>query len=286
MRPQDQDYEKRLTDWRREMDDHLTREDGWLALVGLHWLDEGANDIGSDPAAKVPLAYAAGPPRLGEITLTAGRAALTVAEDAGVEVRVDGAPVSRADLRDDHHDDGPSKVQIDSLMFTIIKRGDAYAVRVRDRNAPRRKTFGGRAWFPIDPNFRVEARFDPFADAPREYRIDNTVGQQIPIESPGVITFALDGQPFELIAFPGGEDGLLWFIFRDATSGRQTYGACRFLYAALADDGRVDLDFNRAYHPPCAFTPYATCPLPPPGNVLPLAITAGERLPQPESELS
>lgn len=274
----DHDYEQRLYAWRRELDDDLTHEEGWLALVGLHWLDEGANAIGSDPALTVPLIHTAVPAQLGTLTLTGGLASLTVtAPDA--EVRVDGEPVRQADLRDDHHPDGPSKVEIGSLMFTVIKRGDAYAVRVRDRDNPARLTFTGRAWFPLEPALRLDARFVPY-ETPRDYWIDNTVGQRISIDSPGEVTFTLDGQQHTLIAFPGNDEQTLWFVFRDATSGRLTYGACRFLNATLTEDGRVDLDFNRAYHPPCAFTAYATCPLPPPGNVLPVAVTAGERYPE------
>lgn len=270
------DYEIQLTEWRRLKESELTAEDGWLSLVGLHWLSEGMNSLGSDPSLTVSLSHSAIPAHIGEITLRDNQATLNISAD--VEVRVDGQLVRSTSLRDDHHELGPSKVQIDSLTLTIIRRADAYAVRVRDRNAPERLSFAGRSWFPPDQAFRISGQFMAFEES-REYMISNTVGQQIAIASPGIVKFEIQETACQLIAFPAEEAQQLWFVFRDRTSGRQTYGACRFLSATIQTDGRVEMDFNRAYHPPCAFTAFATCPLPPSENHLPVAITAGERLP-------
>lgn len=270
------DYEIQLTEWRRLKEDELTAEDGWLSLVGLHWLSDGANSLGTDPSLAVALSHSAIPAHIGEITLRDNQTTLSISAD--VEVLVDGQLVRNTALRDDQHELGPSRIQIDSLILTIIRRADAYAVRVRDRNAPERLSFAGRSWFAPDPEFRVSGQFIPFEE-PREYMINNTVGQQIAIASPGIVEFEIQGAACQLVAFPAEEAQQLWFVFRDRTSGQQTYGACRFLSATIEAEGRVEMDFNRAYHPPCAFTAFATCPLPPSENYLPAAITAGECLP-------
>lgn len=271
------DYEIQLTEWRRLKEDELTTEDGWLSLVGLHWLSDGANSLGTDPSLAVALSHSAIPAHIGEITLRDNLATLSISAD--VEVLVDGQLVCSTLLRDDQHELGPSRIQIDSLTLTVIRRADAYAVRVRDRNAPERLSFAGRSWFAPDTAFRVSGQFIPFGE-PREYTINNTVGQQIAIASPGIVEFEIQGAACQLVAFPAEEAQQLWFVFRDRTSGRQTYGACRFLSAIIETEGRVEMDFNRAYHPPCAFTAFATCPLPPTENHLAVAITAGECLPR------
>jgi uncharacterized protein len=265
-------YENDVLAWREQAEQNLRKEDGWLTVVGLHWLSEGQNTVGSDPTADVTLP-ASVPPQLGVIDFAQNQATLRVSAD--VTVLVDGEAVREAALRDDHADAGPSLVQIGSVTFFVIRRGDQYGVRVRDSESVARRTFGGRHWFDIDPSYHVQARFVAHPSG-RMMQNENTVGIITEMENPGYVEFDLQGQTLRLEAFDAGEDRL-WFVFKDDTAGRQTYKGGRFLYAQRAADGTVDLDFNRAYHPPCVFTDYATCPLPPKENVLPLAILAGER---------
>jgi uncharacterized protein (DUF1684 family) len=194
----------------------------------------------------------------------------------GVSVVIDGTPVTEAILRNDNDDKGSSRVNINAIRFWVIKREDKYGVRVIDNEHPALKTFGGRQWFPLDPTFRVEAKFTPHPEV-RKLSVINSVGLTVPMSNPGIVDFTLHGQTFRLEAFED-EPGALWFIYKDQTNGSLTYGTGRFLVATVDDAGNVDLDFNRSYSPPCAFTPYATCPFAPRENHLPIRIEAGERV--------
>ena len=255
-------YEKDIEGWRREREERLRREDGWLTLVGLYWLQEGENTVGS------------GPDSVGIIDFHDGKAVLRVTGNE--PVLVDDTPAKTAVLRDDAAQDGPSLVKIGTITFFVIKRGDQYGVRVRDANSPERQSFSGRKWFDISVDYRLRAKF--IAHNPvRTVSVVNTVGLLTPMDNPGYVEFSLHNQEYRLEAF-SEDDGELWFIFKDATSGKSTYGAGRYLIAPLTADGFVDLDFNKAYNPPCVFTKYATCPLPPKENVLPIAIEAGEKV--------
>jgi len=267
-------YSFEIEQWREKMENRLRAEDGWLALIGLYWLNEGQNTVGSNPNSDIPLPDAPG--QVGVIEFHEGQASITAAD--GVELLVDGVPTRTALLRDDTTKGGPTLVSVGSITFYVIRRGDQYGVRARDTNNPDRLTFEGRNWFPIDTNYRVTGKLIPHTPV-RALQVINSVGQIVPIDNPGAVEFELNGQTFMLEAFASDEHQKeLWFVFKDRTSGQSTYGAGRFMYAPLAEDGTVILDFNKAYHPPCAFTPYATCPRPPQGNVLPVAIEAGEHL--------
>ena len=163
------------------------------------------------------------------------------------------------------------------LSLHVIERGGRFAIRLKDRDAEARKRFTGLHWYEVDPKYRVEARWVP-NEPPTTLQIPNILGQIEPMPSPGRAEFTLDGQPLHLdgvLEEPDAKE--IFFIFRDQTSGKETYGAGRFLYAALPQAGKLTLDFNEAYNPPCAFTAYATCPLPPPQNRLPVPIPAGEK---------
>ena len=265
-------YEADILAWRKEKEDSLRREDGWLTLVGLYWLEDGENTVGSDPACRVVLPASSAPNKVGVITFHDGVAMLTTNEP----VLVDDAKATTAILRYDTAEDGPSIVAIGTVSFFVIKRGDEYAIRVRDANSPERQSFTGRKWFDIDPAYRIKATFTPHTP-PRTVTVINTVGQSALTENPGYVEFKLHGQSLRLEAFTN-DAGDLWFIFKDATSGPLTYGAGRYLIAPLAPDGTVDLDFNRAYSPPCAFTRFATCPLPVKENILSVQIEAGEKV--------
>jgi len=165
----------------------------------------------------------------------------------------------------------------------VIERGGRYGIRLKDRESALLKEFGGLRWFPVREDYRVEARFVPHA-SPMKIAVPNILGQVEELPSPGYAAFTIGGREVRLdpvLEEPGATE--LFFIFRDQTTGKQTYPAGRFLYAPMPKDGRVTLDFNKAYSPPCAFTPYATCPLPPKQNRLSVRIEAGELTGKPHS---
>jgi len=269
-------YEQQMHAWRRTMEDKIRAEDGWLAFAGLFWLSEGVNTVGSDPSADVVLPSSA-PAQLGTLTLDRGRVRLSVTADIPVEV--EGQPTREADLRDDQTVEGETRVRLGAVTFFVVRRKDKTGIRVLDVNSSIRLNFQGRHWFPLNADLRFPSRFLPY-QTPRVVDVLTSYGVLTPIPLVGTVEFEAGGQRYTLEAFDGGE-GKLWFVFKDATNGAETYGGGRFLYASLPADGdeRVVLDFNQAYLPACAFTPYAMCPLPPQGNILPFRVEAGERLP-------
>jgi uncharacterized protein (DUF1684 family) len=274
-------YVHEIEQWRSARVARLTAPDGWLSLIGLEWLHEGANRVGSADGNDIVLK--AGPARLGTVTLAAdGSQRIALAPDSGATV--DGKAVGEAALVDDTHvqgDAAPTTVRFGHASFYVIDRDGRKALRVKDTDAEARRDFVGIDYFPIDPSWRIEADWVPF-DPPHDLQMGSVIGTIDTVKVPGKAVFRRDGHAFELLPYqekPGGE---LFFVLADRTSGKQTYGAARFLYAALPaagvdKPGKVVLDFNQAYNPPCAFTPFATCPLAPPENRLDLAITAGEK---------
>lgn len=267
-------YTDEIARWRQKVDDGLRADDGWLTLVGLYWLEEGTNTVGSNPNSDILLPADSTPDRLGTIEFANGRAVFHAAE--GVTVTVDDAQTQKAALRDDSAKGGPSLVSFGSVSFFVIKRDDLYGIRARDISNPARAAFTGRKWFPIDTQYRLTGKFIPH-ETPRILQIVTSTGHLNAMTNPGRVEFSLHGQTLSLEAFASNENEV-WFVFKDATSGRSTYGAGRFLYAPLRADGSVTIDFNKSYHPPCAFTPYATCPRPPKENILPVEVSAGEHL--------
>lgn len=272
------DYTHEILAWRAERVARLTAPSGWLSLVGLEWLREGANRIGS--AADNDIVLQAGPAHLGNVTLaTGGRVRLELA--LGSEATVDGQSVHEAVLLDDAHGATPSLVRFGAASFYVIDRDGRKGLRVKDPGAEARTHFAGIAYYPIDPSWRIRAEWVPFHPA-HDLEMGTAIGTIDRVKVPGKAVFQRDGRTFELLPYqeePGGE---LFFVLADRTSGKETYGAARFLYAGLPAEGLdhpgiVVLDFNRAYNPPCAFTPFATCPLAPPENRLDLAVKAGEK---------
>ncbi|MBU6247060.1 MAG: DUF1684 domain-containing protein [Xanthomonadaceae bacterium] len=271
---------RQVEQWRAERIKRLTAPDGWLSLVGLEWLHAGANTVGA--AAGNDIVLRVGPPHLGTVTLAAdGRLHFMAAPDSGATI--DGKPATDAVLVDDMHagDAGPTTVHFGSASFLAIDRDGRKGLRVKDPQAATRTHFLGIDYFPIDPSWRIVADWVPFHPA-HTLEIGTAIGTIDKVEVPGKAVFHRGGHTFELLPYqeePGGE---LFFVIADRTSGKETYGAARFLYAALPaggldKPGAVVLDFNRAYNPPCAFTPFATCPLAPPENRLDIAVTAGEK---------
>lgn len=265
-------YRQELGQWREEREAGLRKPDGWFSLVGLFWLEEGENRFGSDPAGKVVLPAGKAPAQAGVLVRHGNTVELKAAPDAGLTL--DGKPVSAAAL-EVGKEGKPQVVGLGSLSFFLIPRGDRLGVRVRDSEAPALAAFHGLDYYPVAADWRVEARFEPY-QPPRPIPIVNILGMVEDNPSPGAVVFERGGETYRLEALDGG-DGSLFLLFADPTNGPETYGAGRFLDTDPPRDGKVTVDFNRAYNPPCAFSAFATCPLPPKQNRLPFAVRAGEK---------
>jgi uncharacterized protein len=256
--------------WRAEREAGLKSPNGWLTLAGLFWLDEGDNSFGSDPAGRVVLPAGKAPAVAG--TLVRHGRDVELRARPGVELTSGGKPVSEMKLGYGAH---PTVLNFGSISFFLIARGDRLGVRVKDSQSPALAAFHGVDSFPLDTSWCVVARFEPRPQA-KSIPITNILGMTQDTPSPGVVVFEHGGATYRLDALGEPSKGL-FLIFADRTTGSQTYGAGRFLDTEAPQNGRVLLDFNEAYNPPCAFTPYATCPLPPPQNHLAVAVTAGEK---------
>ncbi|PYQ16144.1 MAG: DUF1684 domain-containing protein [Acidobacteria bacterium] len=272
----DATYRAEIETWRQQREARLKAEDGWLSVAGLFWLDEGPNRFGSGPGNAIALPAAAAPAVAGTFELRQGK--VTVRVEPGVAVTSAGKPVGTMELRSD--DPGPPDVlKLGRLSLQVIARGGRIGIRMKDPESHARRSFAGLRWFPVREDLRLRARFVPWPAA-RSIPIANVLGQVNPLPSPGYAEFTLAGRTLRLepvVEESGASE--LFFIFRDETAGKETYPAGRFLYSAMPRDGEVVLDFNKAYSPPCAFTDYATCPLPPPQNRLPVRVEAGEKDP-------
>ena len=260
--------------WRAERHASLVAPDGWTGLIGLYWIELDAHYVGSSRDSGMRLSK--GPPRLGLLQQDRGRLFFT--PERGVELTVGGEPLKgRIEL---HHDrsEVPTLIDFDGGLgqLSVIERAGRRALRVRHEEAASRQAFTGIDYWPADPSWRIEGRF--IAHPPGQVmEVASIVGGTEAMPNPGVVEFERDGQAYRLEALDDGAGGL-FLILADRTSGQGSYGAGRYLDAGAPDaGGRVVLDFNRAYNPPCAFTNYATCPLPPLENRLDLAITAGEK---------
>ena len=253
----------------------LTKPDGWTSLVGLHWIDPGSHYIGSSAGNGIKLSV--GPEHLGMIDLAPGR--VRFVPDKGAALTLDGQPfTAEAILRADDAPTGPSVIGFDKGkgLATVIKRADRYLLRVKHADAPTRTGFRGIEYWPTAADWRVEGRFVPH-EAGKTLEIANIIGTTDAVPNPGAIEFERDGKTFRIEALDEGEE-TLFLVFADRTSGHGSYPAGRFLDVAKpGTTGTVILDFNQSRNPPCAFTAFATCPLPPPENRLDVAIQAGEK---------
>ncbi|HEY5078405.1 MAG TPA: DUF1684 domain-containing protein [Opitutaceae bacterium] len=266
------DYPSQILADRSERVSELTRADGWLTLIGLHFLDAGANTVGSAAANRIVLA--AGPRQFGTVTLS-GAGAATFTAAPGAEVSIDGKPATSGVLQPDGLGTRHTLVASGTVSFFLLERGGRLALRVRDSEAERRTHFLGLDYFPIDPSWRIEAQWVPF-DPPREIPITNVLGNVSREKATGKAVFQRGGRTYELTPVVEGPGEPLFFIFADLTSDVSTYHM-RFLDADQPKDGKVVLDFNLTETPPCGFTPFATCPLPPKENHLDVAVTSGEK---------
>ena len=262
--------------WRDQRRESLLKPDGWTSLIGLHWIEQGPHFVGS--AGDNGIRLAMGPGHFGMIELRKdGSVHFVPGKDAALTL--DGQPLKDAQvLRSDDDAQGPSVIGFDDGKgeATVIHRGDRYGLRVKHADAPTRLHFAGLDYWPADPSWRITGKFVPHP-AGTTIQVANIIGGLEDADSPGAVEFQRDGKTWRIDAIDEG-DGSLFLVFADRSNGHGSYGAGRFLYAAAPDaQGRVTLDFNQAYNPPCAFTSFATCPLPPSQNRLDLAITAGEK---------
>jgi uncharacterized protein (DUF1684 family) len=264
-----------LGEFRQMMDEALRTHDSWLALAGLFWLRPGANVIGSSKEAEIPLPPGYAPPKLGTLELDGGRVSLRI--EPPHRVKINSHDVTEAVLEPDTTG-SPTVVHLGPLTWIVIERSGRLGIRLWDNSRTEIHSFPGRSWFPEDADLCVLARFTA-QESSEQLRIENTLGDVETVESAGKLVFELEGRELSLQAM-GDPDAGLSILFKDLTNGETTYAPGRYLTTDPVAGGMVELDFNRAYNPPCAFTAFATCPLPPVENYLPVRIAAGEKLPQ------
>jgi uncharacterized protein len=265
-------YQASVEKWRQNYEAMLRSDDGWFTVTGLFWLHEGDNRFGSDPLGDIVVPGKNIPAQIGVFAFHAGK--VVVHAQPSAKMLFNGKPADTAEL----HPDAPNeRLALGELAFFLHASGTRFGIRLKDKNSKARREFGGLHWFPIDPSYRVTARYTPYP-APKTVQTQNIVGDFDPYIMIGTVAFTLHGKQYQLEAsenMPGA--GTLFIVFRDLTSGKLTDSAARFLVAAPPKNGTVVLDFNEAYNPPCAYTAYATCPLPSPGNRMRLAIPVGEK---------
>lgn len=269
-----QNYSVEIEAWHARRVEHLQRDDGWLTLVGLFPLPEGESSIGTASSCELRL-----PGNdlgtLGVIQKKEGRFHFTPSQ--GSELQYEGKPLKKEiELRSDESGT-PTIVRRGGVSFYLIKRGEEYFVRAKDSDSEVRQSFHGIDRFPVDPAWRIRAKWEPY-DPPKVLKTPNVLGQIYEEPLYGAIVFSRKGKTVRLHA-SGKPSDSLFLVFGDATNQISTYGGGRFLSIdPPAEDGTIIVDFNKAYDPPCVFTPYATCPLPPKGNTLPFAVEAGEKM--------
>lgn len=272
---QDQAFLQDQAAWRLARDLEMRGPQSWLSITGLFWLEEGETAFGTDPSCPIRLPEGSAPARAG--TFRKAGSEVSIHPAPGVGILLAGEALQEERILGSDQSGHLDELSLGRLRLWLIQRGDQVAVRLRDREAPAFLDYTGLEFFPMDQEWLIRAGFLPH-DPPRVMRIATEVGIPTEYPNPGQLTFQIGGQELTLEAFaPGSDPRELFILFKDATSGTETYGSGRFLYARLGEDGTVGLDFNKAFNPPCAFTAWATCPLPPPQNILPVRITAGER---------
>jgi len=272
--PEEVAYVAETEAWHKRRIDRLTSKTGWLSLIGLYWLKEGENTFGGDASNNVKFPKDTSPAFIGSIYLDKGKVKTDILE--GVDVYHKNNRITSLPMKPDVSGD-PTILSLESLSWYIIKRGERFAVRLRDSENKNIKKFSGIEKYAIDTAWRVEARLEPY-DPPKLMDVPNITGTISEEQSPGALVFKIEGKEYRLDPIGKPDSNSLFVIFADQTNGDETYGAGRFLYAAMpGEDGLTILDFNKAYNPPCAFSRFATCPLPPSQNVLPIKVTAGEK---------
>ncbi len=270
-----------LLKWRTAHAADLQKPENWLSLIGLEWLKEGDNSFGADKSNDIQV-KATAPARIAVFRLEKGKVTLRPPQ-AGFpkDLLVNGKPATEQPLR---ADDQPPRdtVRIGTVALIVLHRGDRYALRIWDSTSPARTNFKGLHWYEPDPKYRITARWLPYVP-PKMVNVPTVLGTTLQQPSPGAAEFLLSGKTIRIEPVLESPDSKqLFFILRDTTSQTTTYGAGRFLYTGIPSNGldkpgELVLDFNRMENPPCAYTAYATCPLPPRQNRMPVAVPAGEK---------
>jgi uncharacterized protein (DUF1684 family) len=270
--PPSNGYEAEIRKWQQDREATLKSDTGWLTIAGLFFLSQPRTTFGSDPLNDIVLPAGA-PARAGTFELHNGKVSVQAA--TGVSFQLGGKTMTSGGLKSDG-DGPPDRLSLGDLQLWVHMSGDRPSIRLRDKNSKLRRTFVGTSWFPIDTAFRVEATYQPY-DKPRTVQVPNILGDVDMMNVPGIVSFTLNGRQIKMepVADPGDKE--FWFILRDLTSGKETYPAARFLYMPAPVNGKMTVDFNRAENPPCAYNPYATCPLPLEQNRLAVRIEAGEK---------
>jgi len=268
------EYENSILKWRQEMDKNLRRENGWLALAGLFWLRKGTNTIGSDPESDILLPRRA-PSRLGTFAFNENDVTLNV--EASLPVEVNGVETTSVRL-DADQEDVPSFITFNGMRMVVVRRSKGVGIRVWDNTRAERRAFPSREWYPVKEEFRVPAAYTRY-ETPKIVKMPDILGAILDEPMQGFVTFELGGRKHELIVeeLP---DHRLFVQFMDPTNNQRTYPSGRYHYTDAQENGRVFVDFNKAYSPPCAFTKFATCTFPPQENHLAVAIEAGEIFPE------
>jgi uncharacterized protein (DUF1684 family) len=267
-------YVKSVEEWRTQSEARLRKDNGWLTLAGRFPMKPGVNTFGTGKDNDIVFPAGLGPEHMGTITVLPKRVEVKLAP--GVEMTKDGIPMTDKVMGFDP--ENPDWVAIGRAAFHVIERDGNYILRLADNQSEVRKRFLGRVWFPVKEGYRVPAKFVPY-DPPHEVEIVDVIGEVSHEKVPGYVEFTLNGKPQRLDVI--GEDEGLFFVFRDATAGETTYPPGRFLYVEKkpVPNATFMLDLNRAYNPPCAFSAFTTCPLPPKQNVLKASVEAGEKYP-------
>ncbi|MCB1585123.1 MAG: DUF1684 domain-containing protein [Xanthomonadales bacterium] len=266
-----ENWQKDLEDWKQARSESLRKPHGWVSLVGMEWLYKGENSIGASADNKIVLLH--GPENIGVFNLDGNQITFKPAID--VDIKANDNPVTeKIEVKMDSSG-SPTIFTVDTFQFYVIERGKP-ALRIKDSQAKTLLEFRGVEYFPVSEKFYIDAEFIPYQPA-KEVEIVNVLGLISKDQSPGKLQFNIDGETYSLDVLDAGDS--YYIIFADRTSGRTTYGPGRFLYADKPKEGETTtkINFNKAYNPPCAFTDYSTCPLPPPQNRLRAFIEAGEK---------
>jgi uncharacterized protein (DUF1684 family) len=264
-------YQAEIAKFQQDREAALKADNGWLTVAGLWFLTESETTFGSDPLNDIVLPGGA-PGRAGTFLLNDGKVSVKAVE--GVTFQLDGKAMTNAALRPDG-EGPPDRIGLGDLQLWVHNSGERLSIRMRDKNSPLRNEFAGTSWFPVNPDYRVDATYTPY-EKPKIIEVPNILGDIDKMPIPGIVSFTINGQEHKLEPVADADDPQYWFIFRDLTSQKETYPAARFLYAPAPVNGRMILDFNKAVNPPCAYNPYTTCPLPTQQNRLRTRIEAGE----------
>ncbi len=262
-------YVQSFEKWKADQTDDLKQK--WLPLAGLYWLKPGASPFGS--AADNAVVFPKGPAHAGEFDLAGKAVSLKLLPDAHATIAGRSAASAILDPDTSGH---PTEIEMGSLRFHVIVRGERVGIRLKDLESPAVAKFKGMTFYPLDLNYRVTAKWEP-SDGKKTIDVPNVLGDVTPVPVAGTVVFNINGQEQRLTAWSGDSAKGLSFVFNDLTAKTDTYPGGRFLDTDPVVNGTVILDFNRAYNPPCAVTPYATCPLAPKENRLQVAIAAGEK---------